>query len=238
MSFDGITGISPIEYAARAAGLGLEYERFSQQFYKNGAFPSVSIELPGEMGDVAFERLKEQVDKKHSGAENAGKPWLIEGGGKMNTLSVTAADSQFIENRKFQKEEIASIYRVPMHLIQSLERSTNNNIEHQSLEFVMYTMLSQFVNWEDAIKCQLRSEQQIKEGYYCEFNIEMFLRGDYKTRMEGEEIALRSGATSPDEIRARNNEKPIPDGLGKKHFISQNLRAIDEPAKNITGVNS
>lgn len=238
LSYDGIKGLSPIEYAARAAGLGLEYERFSQQFYKNGAFPSVSIEVPGEMGDIAFARLKEQVDKKHTGTENTGKPWIVEGGAKMNTLSVTAADSQFIENRKFQKEEIASIYRVPMHLIQSLDRSTNNNIEWQSLEFVKYTMLNQFVLWEEAIESQLMTDKQIADEYYMEFNVEAFQRGDFKTRMEGYTAALASGSMNPDEVRALENREPIPDSLGQKFFISQNLRAIDEPSKNITGVNS
>ena len=238
MSFDGITGISPIEYAARAAGLGLEYERFSQEFFKNGAFPSVAIEMPNAMTDIAFNRLKEEVDKKHSGTQNAGKPWIIEDGGKMTTLSVNAADSQFIENRKFQKEEIASIYRVPMHLIQSLDRSTNNNIEHQSLEFIKYTMLNQFVNWEEAIESQLRTDQQISDEYYMEFNVEVFQRGDFKTRMEGYEVALRSGGLNPDEVRALENREPIPNGLGQKFFISQNVRGIDEQSKSITGVNS
>ncbi len=232
MSYDGITGLSPIEYAARAAGLGLEYEKFSQEFYKNGAFPSVAIELPGTMTDVAFERFKEQVEKKHTGANNRGKPWIVEGGGKMNALTINAADSQFIENRKFQKEEIAAIYRVPMHLIQSLDRSTNNNIEHQSLEFIKYTMLNQFVNWEEAIESQLMTDKQIIDGHYMEFNIEAFQRGDFKTRMEGYAAAVSCGSMNPDEIREKENREPIPDGLGAKFFISQNLRAIDEPAKN------
>ncbi|NIS54337.1 phage portal protein, partial [Candidatus Saccharibacteria bacterium] len=47
-------------------------------------------------------------------------------------------------SRKFQVEDICRFFRVPPHLVQHLEKSSFNNIEMQSLEFVMYTMLPHF----------------------------------------------------------------------------------------------
>ena len=89
------------------------------------------------------------------GLANTGKPIILEGGAKYSQLTMKPADAQLIESKRFQVEDIARIYRVPLHLIQDLTRSTNNNIEHQSLEFVMYTMLPHFLRWEENINMQL-----------------------------------------------------------------------------------
>jgi phage portal protein BeeE len=45
-------------------------------------------------------------------------------------------DAQYLETRKFQNQQIYGIYRMPAHKAGDLERSTNNNIEHQALEYV------------------------------------------------------------------------------------------------------
>ncbi|MFZ3132663.1 MAG: phage portal protein [Desulfosporosinus sp.] len=193
ISFDGIVGLSPIEYATSAIQLGLSYEQFGVNFYKNGANSSGAFSFPGELGEESFQRLKKDLKDNYAGLKNTGTPMLLEGGGKFEQFAMKPADAQLIENKRFQIEDVARIYRVPMHLIQELSRSTNNNIEKQSLEFIIYTMLPWFKRWEEAINMQLLVPRERREGYYLEFNVNSLLRGDIKSRYEAYAMGIQWG---------------------------------------------
>ena len=212
ISLDGIIGLSPISYVAEAIRLGLSYEKYGNKFYKNGAHLGGVIQHPTGMGEVAFNRLKEEFAKNYQGLANAGKPIILEEGATFNPISMKPADAQLIENKRFQIEDICRIYRVPLHLVQDLSRSTNNNIEHQSLEFVMYTMLPHFKRWEENINMQLLTIAERKAGYYIEFNVSGLLRGDMKTRAAAYAIGRQWGWLSVNDIRKLENMTPIDNG--------------------------
>ncbi|MBW5390508.1 phage portal protein, partial [Brachyspira hampsonii] len=62
----------------------------------------------------------------------------LEEGMQIDPITMNLSDAQFLESRRFSVEEICRVFRVPPHLIGDLSRSTNNNIEHQSIEFVTH----------------------------------------------------------------------------------------------------
>ena len=212
LSFDGVVGLSPVSYAASAIRLGLSYEQFGVNFYKNGANASGVFSFPASLSEPAFQRLKEDLAKNYTGLVNTGKPILLEEGGDFKQLTIKPADAQFIESKKFQIEDIARIFRVPLHLIQNLDRATNNNIEHQSLEFVMYTMIPWFKRWEENINMQLLTPLERKAGFYVEFKIDTLLRGDAKSRAEAYAAGRQWGWLSVNDIRKLENMSPIENG--------------------------
>lgn len=212
MSLDGVIGLSPIQFGASAIKLGRSYEQFGVNLYDNGAFPSGAFSFEGVLNDTAFERLKKDLKKNYQGMKNTGIPMLLEAGGKFQPFVINPADAQLIENKRFQIEDIARIYRVPMHLIQELTRSTNNNIEHQSLEFVMYTMLPWFKRWEENINAQLLTPAERRSGFYVECKIDGLLRGDAKSRAEAYALGRQWGWLSVNDIRKLENMSPIPNG--------------------------
>lgn len=212
LSFDGVIGLSPIEYAASAIILGKSYEKFGVNFYKNGANSSGAFTFPNELTEPAFQRLKQDLKENYAGLRNAGTPMLLEGGGEFKQFAMKPADAQLIENKRFQTEDVARIYRTPLHLIQELTRSTNNNIEQQSLEFVMYTMLPWFKRWEENINMQLLSRAERQAGYYIEFKIDALLRGDAKSRAEAYARGRQWGWLSVNDIRKLENLPRIENG--------------------------
>jgi phage portal protein BeeE len=80
-------------------------------------------------------------------------------------------------------------------MIGDLERSTNNNIEHQSLEFVRNTLLPYLKNWEMELNRKLLFDGE-KGSYFYRFNVDGLLRGDTKSRAEYYSRAL-GGVSSP-----------------------------------------
>ena len=107
------------------------------------------------------------------------------------------------------------------HLIQHLEKSTNNNIEQQSLEFAMYTMLPHFKRVEDNINSQLLTPRQRADGYYMEFNMASLLRGDQKSMSEAFSKGIQWGYFSVNDVRRMLNLNSV-DG-GDTHLQPLNM---------------
>jgi HK97 family phage portal protein len=98
----------------------------------------------------------------------------------MERLSITNAEAQYIESRTFTKNDIASIFRVPPHMINEMSRATFSNIEHQSLEFVKYTLMPYMV----MIETELNNKLTSRDKQYFKFYTNYLVRGDIKTRYE------------------------------------------------------
>ncbi|MCK9575665.1 MAG: phage portal protein [Clostridia bacterium] len=233
LSIDGINGLTPIGYAAKAVKLGLQYENFGYKFFKNGARPSGYMSVPGELSPTSYDRLKNDFDKNFSGEQNVGKTPIFEGGTEYKQLTINQADAQYLESRKFQTEEIARIYRVPLHLIQNLDKATFSNIEQQSLEFVIYTMLPWAKRWEEALNTQILTDKQRKAGWFFEFSMDALLRGDITSRYAAYAIGRQWGWLSVNDILRMENKNTIGDA-GKAYLTPMNMVSMTpESAKSI-----
>lgn len=209
ISLNGITGLSPIEYAASAIRLGLSYEQFGVNFYKNGANSTGAFKHPGSLEEEAYQRLKKELKTNYTGLKNTGTPMLLEDGLEFQPFTINPIDAQLLQSKSFQIEDICRIYRVPMHLVQDLSHATFSNIEQQSLEFVMYTMLPWFKRWEDNMNMQLLSPKERKAGYYAEFNSDVLLRGDTASRAVYYAQGRQWGYLSVNDIRRLENMSSI-----------------------------
>lgn len=225
-SDDGVTGLSPIEYNKRSIQLGSTAQEFGINFFENGANGSGVFEKEGRLADESYERLKKDLGKNYTGLKNSSKPMLLEDGLKYNRMSITNNEAQFLETRKYQKEDIASIFRVPMHMINSLENATFSNIEHQSLEFVQFTMLPWIKRIEQALTVSLLSLEE-QDEYSIKFNVDTLLRGDYKTRTEGyKTMQMMGNLTINDVLRLENMNTIGPDG--DERYVQLNMTTIDK----------
>lgn len=212
LTLDGYIGITPLTYAAMTVDIGVSQDKFEKNFYHNRASTSGIFQYPNELSDEGFQRLKKDIKKNYTGLSNAGVPMILEGGGQFKEITMKLTDAQFIESKRFRIEDVARIFRVPLHLIQDLTRSTNNNIEHQSLEFIVYTMLPWFKRWEENLNLQLLSNESKRKNRYFEFKIDSLLRGDAQTRATAYAQGRQWGWLSVNDIRRLENMNPIENG--------------------------
>ncbi|RCK11047.1 phage portal protein, partial [Bacillus licheniformis] len=61
---------------------------------------------------------------------------VLDAGLDYSQVTMPMKDAQFIESMKWNRQQIASIYKVPPHKIGELDRATFSNIEQQSLDYV------------------------------------------------------------------------------------------------------
>ena len=215
LGFDGLLGHSPIAVAKNAIGLSMACEEFGSNFFANGARPSGILKTPTLIKDP--EKLRESWQSMYGGS-NAGKVAILEEGMTYESISIPPEDAQFLETRKFQIAEIARIFRVPLHLLNELDHATFSNIEHQNLEFVIYTLTSWITRWEQALNKTLFSENE-RGKFFVKFNVDGLLRGDYQSRMQGYATARQNGWLSANDIRELENLNPIPDEEGGNLYL-------------------
>lgn len=215
LSTDGIVGRSPIQIFRENIGLGIATIETQGSLWKNGMLSMGYLKHPLKMSSDQVIDIRENFRLNYSGKENAGKMPVLQGGMEYIPLTLKPSDAMFIETAKLSRQDICSIYRVPPHMIGDLERSTNNNIEHQSLEFVRDTLRPILKNWEQELNRKMLFQGE-KTNKFFRFNVDALLRGDTQSRGEYFTRAL-GGVSNPawmtqNEIRAIDNLNPIEGG--------------------------
>lgn len=225
LGFDGLIGYSPIAMARNAIGVSMACEEFGAKFFENGARPSGILKVPHILKDP--QKLAESWQAAYGGT-NSGKTAVLEEGVEYQQLSVNQSDAQFLETRKFQIAEIARIFRVPLHMLNELDRATFSNITQQSLEFITYTLTPWLVRLEQGFNKALFSEAE-RGKYFVKFSVEGFLRGDYETRMRGYSTAINQGIMSVNEVRELEDMNPLSEEEGGNyHLVNGNLAKLQD----------
>lgn len=216
LGFDGLVGYSPIAMARNAVGMTMACEEYGAYFFANGASPSGVLEHPGVLKDPA--KVRDSWNAVYRGSANAHKVAVLEEGMKYQQIGIPLEEAQFLETRKFQLNEIARLYRIPPHMIGDLEKSSFNNIEQQSMEFVKYTLDPWVIRWEQAMQKALFLPEE-KKQYFLKFNVNGLMRGDYESRMTGYSIGRQNGWLSANDIRELEDMNSVPDEEGGNLYL-------------------
>ena len=207
MSTNGIVGKTIVKLFAESGGLAMAMEEQGARLFTNGAQVSKVFTHPAKLDDNAFERLKKQLDQ-YAGVQNAHRTIILENGMDISSLSMTMQDSQFIESRKFQVEDLCSFLDIPMMLI---HRSGDKNQTFASAEiimqmFVTLSMQPDFENWEQRLKRDLLYDSE--KDYYFRFDFDELLRGDSVARANYLKARFGTGSITPNDIKRYEGESP------------------------------
>jgi HK97 family phage portal protein len=220
---DGFTPVPTYKLFQNAIGLAQALEAHGSTYFGNGARPGIVLESDNPIPIEAAERLREQWERMHRGADRAFRTAVLPNGVKAHELSGSNEAAQFLETRQYQVIEICRAFRVPPHMIQDLTRSTYSNIEVQGTEFVQHCLLPHLKRWEAAIARDLIEDD---EKYFAEHSVSGLLRGDHASRSAYYVSALQNGWMTINEIRELENLNPIGE-RGDAQFVPMNLATIE-----------
>jgi len=217
LSLDGRVGLSRISLAREAIGLSLRSEEYGAATLKQGGSLGGSLAAPKQLTDKAYERLKQSMDERYSGAENAGRYIILEEGLVASTLAMTHEDAQFLETRRYQVAEIAGMFfGLPPHLTGDPNQTNwGTGIEQQNIGFLQFTLLPWIVSWEQALERDLFKPEE-DDRYYVKFNVSAFLRASAKDRGDYYAKSLGAGGSQPwntvNDVRGFEDQRPLPGG--------------------------
>ena len=221
---DGLVGKSPIAVHRENLSLTLMVQQYGQKFFAKGGNTEGVFEVPGTLSKDAYERLKADLTANYYGIGNSHRPMLLEGGMKYSRINIPLDDAQFLSTRKFQKGEIASIYRVPPHMVGDLERSTYSNIEQQAQEFLTYCLMPYLVKIETELNNKLLRAGE-NGTYYFRFGLNGLLRADSKSRSEYYKNMYMIGCMNPNEIRELEEMNKY--NGGDEFYVQQNMTTTE-----------
>jgi HK97 family phage portal protein len=232
MSSDGINPISPISLHREAIGLAMATEEHGARLFGNGARPGGLLKMKGRLKDTeAAKRLRESWNDIHGGVDKSNKIAVLEDGLEWQAVGMTSEDAQFLETRSFQVIDICRIFGVPPHKVAELTRSTNNNIEHQGIEWTTDTIGPQVVRWEQAMQRDLFYSS--RRTHSAMFDLDGLMRGDSEARGKWNASCAQNGILSRNELR-RLEGRNTSDAPGMNDYTVQlNLTRIGDLGKEV-----
>jgi HK97 family phage portal protein len=207
-------GLSALTHARVAFGLARDINTAAGKTFSNGIRPSGLLSFDKALTPEKRTELEKLLVDKFQGAVNAGRPMVLEAGGKWEQISLNPEDAQMLESRAFSVEEIARIFGVPPFMIGHTEKTTSwgTGIEQQVLGFQKFSLRRRLKRIELALMKGLLTPADIAQGVIIEFNVEGLLRGDSVARAKFYQAMLASGVMTINEVRALENLPPVEGG--------------------------
>lgn len=229
LGYDGLRGLSPIGAARQAIGLGLSAEEYGARLFGSGNLMSGILQTEQKLEAPQADALKERWKAKMSGLGNAHDIAVLDSGASFQQVSLPAKDSQFLESREFEVEEIARFFGVPHFLLGLTAKSTSwgTGLEQQALGWIKFDLHPSWL----APTEQRIAKELLKPGEEARYKVEGLLRGDSKARSELYRVMREVGAFNGDDIRDLENMPPLPDGQGQDFWRPANMVPIgqDDP---------
>lgn len=199
-SRDGLVGIDRLKILQDTFQAAAATSAFAARFWENNAQPSTILTAKGKVEAPEKSRIKSDWQQRFSGPRNAGNVAVLDQEMDAKFLAHDNAKSQYVEVRAFYVVEIARAFGVPPHIVFELSRATFSNIEQQSLELILYSMMIHYERIAAAA-----THQFAEPGHFFEFLPDALLKGDIKSRYEAYGSAIDKGILSPNEVRRREN---------------------------------
>ncbi len=221
-SWDGWRGLDIIGLAREAIGLSMATERAHASRFGNGIQTTGLYSVNGTLDEASYDRLYAWLVRNQIGAKNSGKPFLMDRDAKYTEIGMNGVDSEHIATRGFQVEEICRHMGVlPIMVGHSDKATTYASAEQMFLHHNVLTARPWHRRFEFAMKRQLLTRDEVKQGYYIKFFDTELLRGSAKDRSEFYWKMFQMGAATPNDILEHEDQ----DGYegGDIHLVPGNM---------------
>ena len=196
VTLDGIMGVNPVVYNALSLGKNLATEEFGAEFYEKGGNIRAVMEVDSALGDESYANFMKHFKQS---SQNYDTP-LLEYGIKYKQLSVNPVAAQLIQSETFSLQDVCRILNIPPHMIGELSHATFSNIEHQTIQFVQYTLRPIVKRFEMEMEAKLFLSGEVGK-YDVKFVLDGLLRGDTAARSTYYHNAILDGYMSRNEVR-------------------------------------
>jgi HK97 family phage portal protein len=229
LSWNGVSGLSVVQQGAEAIGLAMAAEETQARLHSQGARPGGIVTTPNKLTKEQVDNLKKQFSEGYTGVANAFRTLLLDNGLEFKPWMMNGVDSQQLETRRHQVEEICRFFRVfPSMIGFSDKTATYASAESFFGAHVVHSLMPWVTLWEQAMERDLLTEAEIADGYQVQFKLQGLLRGDSKSRAEFYSSGITTGWMTRNEARKLEDLDPLP-GLDKV-LQPLNMTPGDKPA--------
>ena len=206
--FHPLVGIPSITAYGLASGVGLNILKNSKTIFGNLSRPSGILVAPGAISQIKANEIRDSWNANYSG-QNIGNTAVLGDSLTYQPISMSASDTQTIEQLKMSNETICSVLHVPafkagMGTIPSGQKVGDLN------EIYFSDCLQSPV---EAIENLIDDAFDLKaRGLEVFLDIDSLIRMDKETQMNIQERGVKSAIFTPNEARQAFNLEPITGG--------------------------
>lgn len=211
-------GISPIDVAAQSFAVGMAAREFASRYFAQGINPAGVIESVDPLDIEEARQIAQRIQQSHGGASNSHLPLVLDAGLSWKTITLTPEQAQFLATQQHSSGEVATWFGVPPHLLQDVSKTTSwgTGIEDQMMQYVTFTVRGWAQRMEESW------DEMLPRGNYTRFDFESLLRANSLVRAQYYSLMRSIGVMNKDDIRAAEDEPPIPDGKGQDYDAPMN----------------
>lgn len=203
---NGLTGVSTIAYGAESFSMARSADDYSKSFYTGGGKPSAVVETDQILQDTHRDLFKRNIatDSSKQGT------MLLEAGFKYKQIQLSPADMETLANRKYQTEDVARWFGVPLALLGIGEYANDraNGVEESIRGWLMTDLQPLLRRFENGFRTQLLSVTQ-RRNTEINFDVYQILQYDIGTLMDIGEKGVRNGIMTQNESRKLINLPPM-----------------------------
>jgi HK97 family phage portal protein len=200
-----LVGLSPVQYAKQAIGLGLAAERFGAQFFGDSAVPSGVL---ASDQDISYEQARDIKERWKSTFMDKREIAVMGRGTKFQAISVAPEESQFLQTVQANVSTIARFFGVPPEMVagETAGHMAYTSPEQRSTDLLVYAIRPWLVRLERAISTLLPRNQTVK------FNADGIVRVTLLDRYQAHKLGIEAGFLTRNEARALEDMAPLPEG--------------------------
>lgn len=202
-----LVGLSPIMACALSAGQGMAIQANATTLFKNASRPSGVLSVPQALSKEKAKEIKEHWQKDYSGLNQGGMAVLGDGA-KYESISISSADAQMIEQLKMTGEVVCSVFHLPAFKVGAGTIPSGQKVG--DLNEIYYSDCLQ--HYIEAIENLLNSELEAEDGVEFTADIKSLIRMDNTSQMDYLTKGTGSGIIAPNEARAEIGLKPVVGG--------------------------
>ncbi len=212
-SWDGVLGLDVLNMARETIGLAISTEETHASLHEKGVQPSGLYSVDGSLNPEQYKSLKKWIEDEHAGADKKGSVMLLDRAAKFTSMAMTGVDSQHLETRRFQIEEICRLFRVlPLMAGYSDKTQTFASAEQMFLAHVVHTLMPWYERIQQSADVNLLTDAERAQGLYTKLVEHGLLRGAIKDTGEYLYRMTMGGIMARNEARAKLDLNPL-DGL-------------------------
>ena len=207
---------------SNALGDDIEVEeqmvKHAKRFFFNGAIPSFVGMAPGA-DEATIARLEEQWNQKYGGTNNAHKAAFMNWDMKLQLLDTTNKDLEFIESRRYIRDESHQFFNIPPEMLGILESSNKSTISAAYHLYSKNVLKKRLKSIADALNTQLVPE--FDKNVYLEYD--EVVPEDEEFNLKKASEGLKNGGILVDEWRMANGWEALPNGKGQILYTPLNM---------------
>lgn len=216
-------GLGVVQAAARAIDTDSRAADYNRNFFYNNARPDGVIQVAESLDDKAYLRLKQEWNDVYGGQNNSHKTAILEQGTSYQQISLSQQDMDFLEGRKFNRDEILALFRVSPSILGMAENVNRANAEAAEFTFAKRVIKPKMLRLAN----RLTSDLAIMFDPKLVVSFTDPVPEDKAFQLQAKTAAVNKWSTI-DEVRAMDGDEPLPNKAGESLYLSNTLIPIDQ----------